>query len=282
MDNIDFKTEGKNILKNIIMLIYLVITVLLSIIMAQGFDFVLDNINSYKFWAQVFINLIFVLLVYNICTSMILENIKRNIEGKYFAAYARFAKCVMYIRSKKLYDEVSRAVALYNEELKQQAYEKRLFNISDRLYYSDLKTYDIMANLYKLNKKELRKLEKLKQQYISGTLRYAKMKADYILRDGTLLPNMFNKSNLKFDRTQLRISLNILVLIAFIFISTLLNTILFKYGSESLMQTIVSQLFMFFSATFSAFWYSNIINNATVSNLKQKADWCQRFGFEET
>ncbi len=278
---LDIKIEKRDIVRTAVTIAYVLIAAVVSIFVSQGVDFRFDKIFCAEFVGPLLVNLIILIVVYNTCSTMLLENIKYNKDGKYFYAYSRFAKCVLYIKRNKLHKELEEKVAEYNEELKKQAYEIELFKITDRINYEEIGDYDVKANPFRLREKELQKFIQLQAKYNSGALKYAKMRPEYITRDKVLFPGTYQKGDLGYDIKKHKAVRNAVVMISFFVTQVILNSIIFNPQGLDFLTVLITQGTLFCSAIFSSFTNANIINNATISSLTEKADWCQRFGFEE-
>lgn len=277
---VTFKTQKNDVAKTIVMVLLLVVLVILSVLVTRGVGFKDENFSNIEFWIAIGLDMAFVILVFNIVRGTHTDNIKQNPKGAYFCSFSRFAKCVLHIKQNKLYKNLNLAVASYNEELKEQAYDKALFKITDKITYSDIAQYDVELNEYGLEKKELKRFAKLQKKYLAGTLRYAKMKARYITHDKVILPSIWAKNDMRSSTGKVKAFVNALVIVTFFVTNVVLKSITFTYNDEGIWYVILEQSFMFLSALWSAFRYTRMIIDEMIANLTQKADWCQRYGFE--
>lgn len=274
---IDFKIEKKDSARVALLILFMVVTVVVGTIIAQGVDFTLENIGKPEYWIERAINLGFLVLVYNIVSSLIGYSIKRQEDGKYIASLKRFSTRVYFLKKNKEYEQLKKAVNIYNLELKELAYTAKLKRISNRLTYADIEKYDLSKNAYLLEPKTLKRLRKLQRQYQDGSLRYGELKEEYILSDKSADTSVQLKGDMSFSGGMLKLTANIIVTASFLLMGMFLSIIVFKYGSQGIVQTILNQLFLFLNATFTAFMHSNMIIGATIANYHQKADFCERF-----
>ena len=284
MSKIVVSIGKKDMLRNVATIIFLVVIAVLSIFLYLGVDFTIDKISSPEFWGPVLLNMLCTVLIFNFCTNLILSNLQHSDDSnknKYYNAYSRFVKYVHHIKEKGLYQELDKAVAKYNEELKKQAYEQKLYYISDKITYEKLEEYDVEANPYKLARRELKKLAKLKDKYLAGTLKYSKMKSEYITRDKVLAPGNHTKSDMNYNCLVHKVVINAIKIATTLVAQVVMAVVVFNYTNSDIFQILLKQSFLFLSAVLSAFSKANTINNATISNLNEKSDWCQRFGFGE-
>lgn len=283
MSQVKVSMGKKDILRNVTTIVFLIIIAVLSIFLYLGVDFTVDKISSIEFWGPVLLNMLCTILIFNFCTNLILVNLQHSNEAnnKYYNAYSRFVKYVHHIKDKALYKELDEAVEQYNEELKKQAYEHRLYYISDKITYERLGEYDLEENPYKLTPRELKKLAKLQAHYIAGTLKYPKMKAKYITKDKVLAPGNHTKSDMNYNRTLHKVIINAIKIGTTLIAQVVMAIVVFNYTNSDIFQILLKQSFLFLSAVISAFSKANTINNATISNLNEKSDWCKRFGFDE-
>lgn len=278
---LDFRTQKNDIFKTLTMVLLLLVLTILSVLISQGVSLDEARLSNFDFWLTVGLDMAFVLFVFNIVRSMHSDNVKKNKDGPYFAAFVRFSSCVKYIKREKLYDKLNNAVSNYNEELKEQAYEKALFRITDKITYSDIGEYDITLNSYGLETRELKRFTKLQQKYNAGTLKYGKMRARYITHDKIIMPNFYTKSDLSSSTGKVKATVNGMVVGSFFITNVILKSLVFGSIDDSIWYVILEQSFMFLSAVSSAIFHTKAIINEMIANLTQKADWCQRFGLEE-
>lgn len=278
---VEISMGKKDLMRNVITIVFLIVIVVLSIFLYIGVDFTTDTISKPEFWTPVLLNMVCTLLIFNFGTNLILDNIKHTKEGKYFNAYSRFAKYVYRIKNNAMYDKLDKAVETYNEELKKQAYEHRLFYITDKITYERLGDYNLEENPYKLSPRELKRLAKLQGKYIAGTLKYPKMKAEYITKDKVLAPGNYTKSDMNYNRGLHKVIINAIKIGTTLIAQIVMAVVVFNPTNTDIFQILLKQSFLFLLAIISAFSKANTINNATISNLNEKSDWCKRFGLGE-
>jgi hypothetical protein len=251
--------KKNEILETLIKLAFIALLFVVVMLVSLGVELDFTRLADVDYWVQVSLKLVFTMIVFNmVCTSHVRTK-SRNENSRFFLAYATNNMKIKEIQNNDLYDALTDAVKLENEDLYIKKCTSKLRNVSMRLTYEEvLENIDNLpelANKYKIVGKHYKKLEKVAYKVVSGKYHIKEVKDTMFLRDNEL--NYKDDSLITFSVVKDKVGGNISKVIIFMVVSMFLQILIYQFYMPDFWTWFITNLTLFIGAVVSGFFEAN-------------------------
>lgn len=239
---------------------FAVILLIVVMVITLGIDLDFKRLLSLDYWAQVIVQLIITMIVFNMVATSHLRTKSLNKNGRFFISYATNKLRIEEIENNDLYDKLSEAVEIENKDLYIKKCNDLIHKVSFRLNYNEvienINNIDCLVEKYKITKKRrIKSLKKVAYKIYSGKVRIKKIKDYMFLRDKEL--NTTEESMISLNTSKDKLKGNIYKMTTFLIVSMFLQMLTTSFKMVNFWTWLITNLTLFISAIASGFYEAN-------------------------
>lgn len=259
----DYKEKVKITKNSIFTIIFVVLAVSISALIASGLNFTLEVFKDISFYVNTIIDFVIVMFVFSIIKNSVIQNEKRNEQNDYYTKKTRYENLLKFIHKHHLQKDIEEVVAEENEKRRKDACQKLLDQVSFGLKLEDMidfTNHDFLEHCqkYKLSKREKRKLKRAIKKALNSKVKYDKISvSDVLIYNDVNLNDKNSNTVLSINSAELARQENLKKALTFLIMSAFTKALLWEGLSPQFLVMLLAQASLITSSIISATMTAN-------------------------